>query len=222
MIWALVSLFTVASCELDNYEMPNSALYGSIVDVDSDELVEQDIINGTQIEYAELGFDDPETQYLGVKNDGTFRNNLVFAGTYTVRPVRGNFVLIDKQEIQVKGETKIDFRVQPYIRLKNVSIVRTGDKVIATFNVERTGPNNVRTIGLYVHPESAVGEPLHKVAAEQVINGPTDPNTTYALEIDLPSHPSLVPGQQYFFRVGALYDAPEAKLNYAKAIRLLL
>jgi len=222
MIWMMVSLIAFMSCELDNYDMPNASLFGSIVDAETGELLEQDIINGTQIEYIELGFDDPATQYLVVKNEGTFRNNLVFAGTYTVRPVRGNFFPIDKQEIQVTGNTQIDFQVQPYIRVKNVSIAKAGDKVIATFNLEQTGPNNVRKIGLYAHPEAAVGEPLRKVAVEKVLNEPTDPNTTFSLEIDLPSHPALAPGHPYFFRVGALYDASEAKLNYAKAVRLAL
>ena len=58
MIWMMVSLIAFMSCELDNYDMPNAALFGSIVDAETGELLEQDIINGTQIEYIELGFDD--------------------------------------------------------------------------------------------------------------------------------------------------------------------
>ena len=41
------------------------------------------------------------------------------------------------------------------------------------------------------------------------------------LEIDLPSNITfLKPGGKYYFRVGALIDAAQAKLNYAPAVRI--
>ncbi|MRG44514.1 DUF3823 domain-containing protein [Chitinophaga sp. SYP-B3965] len=218
-----VSMLLASSCsKLDNYGAPDSALYGSILDIKTNELVEQDIINGTQIEFLEQGYENPISQYMVIKNDGTYRNNLVFSGAYDIRPVRGNCLPIDMQRIQVKGSTQLDFKVQPYIRVQNVSIQKIGTKVVATFNLEQTVAGKVKKIGLYAHPEPIVGEPVRTVAAEQQINTTTNINTVYRLEIDLPANASLKPGKEYFFRVGALIDVPEMKPNYAKAVRIVI
>ena len=45
------------------------------LDIETGELVEQDIIDGAQIEFIEHGFENPETQYMVIKNNGTYRNN---------------------------------------------------------------------------------------------------------------------------------------------------
>ena len=220
------SLAFLSSCELnelDNYPAPNATISGGIYDKDTKELVEQDIIRGSQIEYVEQGFTNPENQYMVIKNDGTFQNKLMFANTYTMQLVRGNFVNVEKQEVVVSGDTKLDFQVQPYIRIKNASIVKQGNKVVATFNIEQTVGNNVSRIGLFAHQEPNVGDPLHFVAVRRDINAVTNAATLYTLEIDLQANQgSLKAGKAYYFRIGALINAQEAKFNYAPAIRITL
>ena len=45
----------------------------------------------------------------------------------------------------------------------------------------------------------------------------------FTINLNLPSNADkLKKGESYFFRVGALIDVPEAKYNYAKAVRLTL
>lgn len=63
----LLCLLVLVSCELDNYEGPDSSVSGGIYDSETNRLVEQDIINGAQIEYMEHGFENPELQYMVVK-----------------------------------------------------------------------------------------------------------------------------------------------------------
>lgn len=225
-LFSLLGILLINGCELekvDNYGGPNASIYGGIYDIETNELVQQDIIRGTQIEYVEDHYENPETQYLVVKNDGTFRNNMMFANSYTITPVRGNFVGVPKRGIQVKGETKIDFMVQPYIRIKNAKIEKQGNKIIATFNVKQTVTNNVSKIGLFAHEEPNVGEPLNVVSTQIAIDAVTYESTVYTLEIDLGANSGkLVPGKSYYFRVGALINASEAKFNYAPAVRLVL
>lgn len=219
------SLFLMVSCldDLDNYQAPNAQFYGSIRDYQTNELIQQDIINGAQIEYIEHGYTNPVAQYMIFKPDGTFRNNLMFKGDYTVTPVRGNFVPVESSEIHIEGETEHNFIVQPYLRIKNASIQKVGTKVRATFNIQQTVSNRVLGIGLYVYPEPWVGKSINILSVEQGVNAVVNENTLFTLEIDLPSNVNtLVPGKQYFFRVGALIDAPEAKPNYAPAVRLTI
>lgn len=217
-----LALFTACGLsDIDNYEGPNATISGGLYDVETGELIQQDIIRGSQIEYIELGFKNPQTQYIVVKNDGTYRNNLMFANRYTVQPVRGNFVPIEKQEIAVVGNTVMDFKVQPYIRIKDAVIKQVGDQVVATFKVQQTVANAVKRIGLFAHQEINVGEPLNIVNKQEDINGQLDESQVYQLEIDLvANNTKLVKGKSYYFRVGALIDASEAKYNYASTIQL--
>ncbi|MCF0074459.1 DUF3823 domain-containing protein [Dyadobacter sp. CY261] len=222
-ISALLLLLGAGACSIDNYPAPDSQLYGTFLDIDTNEPVEQDIIRGSTIEFIEQGYASQTKQTMIIKNDGSYRNNLIFANTYTITPVRGNFVPVTAQEVSVKGETKLDFKVQPYIRVKEASIEKVGTKIVAKFKLQQTVINNVRKIGLYAHPEPSVGEPLRVALAEQEINGAIDPNKVYQVEIDLPSNSNVLKtGNQYFFRAGAIIDAPESKFNYAKAVRVAL
>lgn len=212
----------LASCEKDNYDGPNAGISGRFVDSETGELVQQDIIRGTQIEYTEHGFNNPELQTMLVKNDGTYENSSVFANTYTIRPVRGNFVDVPVQDINISGKTILDFTVTPYIRVKDVSIERQGTKVIAHFRLQQTVINNVKKIGLYAHQDSRVGEPMRQGDAQQDLNAVIDPNQEYTLEMDISNTTIFKEGMDFYFRVGALIDIGEAKFNYAPAIKITI
>jgi len=218
----LIILLVAVSCELDNYDGPDASFYGSILDYETNEPIEQDIINGTQIEYIEHGFANPITQYMVIKNDGTFRNDLMFSGTYTMILVRGNFIPTDSMEIEVtSGNNERDFIVQPYIRVVDANIQKSGNKITASFKLDQTVTNTVKGIGLYAHPEPTVGQPMNIVKSEQTLNVVTNPETVYNLEIDLTANSNLLkPGKQYYFRVGALINVAQAKYNYAPAVRI--
>jgi hypothetical protein len=225
-IWMLVTAIAgiLSACEVDNYPGPNAALSGNFYDVDTDELVAQDIIRGTTIDMLEHGYDQATPQYhLRVKNDGTYAHTQLFSNTYTVQPVRGNFVAVAPQDIEIKGNTTLDFRVLPYIRVLDANVVRNGDKIVATFRLQQNVVNNVRKIGLYAHYDPTVGEPFRLLAAENNINAVADPNQVYILEIDIPSNSTLlISGRDYFFRIGALIDIGEAKANYAAVVKIPL
>ncbi|MCE7064628.1 DUF3823 domain-containing protein [Dyadobacter sp. CY326] len=219
----LAVMLSAAGCKIDNYPAPDAQLFGTFLDAETNEPVEQDIIRGSTIEFIEHGYASQTKQVMIVKNDGSYRNNLIFANKYTITPVRGNFVPTEPQDVTVAGATQLDFKVQPYIRVKDAKIEKVGSKVVATFKIQQTVINNVKKIGLYAHPEPSVGEPMRTVLSDMEINAATDPNKVYKLEIDIPANSNnLKSGSQYFFRIGALIDAPESKFNYAKAVRLTL
>lgn len=213
----------LSSCELDNYEGPDSELTGRFIDKDTRELVQQDLIRGTVIKITEHGYDPVVPQYLRAQTDGSYADKLLFANTYTIVPERGNFVPLEPQDIQIKGKTTHDFLVLPYIRVKDVIIVKNGSKVVATFKLQQNVRNTISKIGLYAHPNPIPGEPVRMAAAEQILNAVADPNQVYTLELDLATNSQRLPaGKPYYFRVGALINVSEAKFNYAPAQRLNL
>jgi len=217
----LIAVVALSSCKKDNYDGPTAGLAGKFIDSKTGEAVQQDIIRGTQIEMIEHGYDPVSPQYLIVKNDGTYENSLLFANTYTVRPVRGNFIAVDPQDLDINGNILHDFTVTPYIRVLTPKVEKVGTKIVATFHLEQQVANAVQKIGLYAHSDSRVGEPMRLVAAEQQLNAVTNPSTNYTVEIDLPSNnTTLKTGTSYYFRIGALISVGEAKLNYAPAVKI--
>lgn len=220
----LISILAVSlvftACSLDNYDAPTASIYGSFIDKETGELVEQDIIRGTQIEYQEGRF--TTNQYMVVKPDGTYQNNQLYLGVYRITPVRGNFEPLDTEEVHVKGNTKHDFKVIPFIRIKNVSIFKNGNKAKAIFKMQQTGFDNVLKIGLYAGTDKATGSMVNQSAVELPIGSTVSPDQSFTIEMDISTNQRLQKGKTYYFRVGAVIDAPEAKFNYAPVVELTL
>ena len=217
----IIALGFLTSCELDNLEGPDAGLFGSVIDADTGELVQQDIIRGGELQLWEQGYENVTPQTLNYKVDGTYANSKLFSNTYKIIPLRTNFQAIDTVLVDIVGQTRLDFEVIPYIRILNPSITKDGDVVTATFSLEQTLFGNVSKIGLYAGADMNVGEPMRLVKADQNINDsvfPINPQEVYTLSIDASSEQDLKEGNLYYFRIGALYDEPNARFNYATAV----
>ena len=208
----------LVSCELDNYEAPSAELSGSFIDAETGELVQQDIIRGTEVQLTEHGYDPVSHQYLNAKPGGTYQDKLLFANTYTIEPVRGNFLPVEPDSIVIEGKTVHDFVVTPYLRIIDANIVKEGSKIIATFRVQQNVSEDITRVGLYGHPNPIAGQPINTMATETPINAGVDPSQTFTLEIDLAGNTEVEEGDKYFFRVGAHANIPEAKFNYAPGV----
>jgi len=215
----ILTLF-ISSCELDNYDAPDAKFFGSIIDTETNENIPQDLIQGAVIEYIELGdFENPPIQQLRFKADGTFRNNLMFSGSYQIQPVRGNFKAVLAEIIDVKGDTEHTFRTIPYIRVKDVNIELSADSslVTATFTLDQTVGDPVSTLMFVADPNPSVGVGIRTVTAGGNVGRVVDPTEVFTLEIKTKT---LEKGEDYFFRVCALIDVPEAKYNFCEAVRI--
>jgi hypothetical protein len=224
LIFLLCGTFVFNSCELDNYEGPGASLSGAIIDSQTGEPVQSDIISGTKIELIEHGYENPSIQQIVVKVDGTYRDDMMFAGTYSIIPLRrGNFVpMTDTMVVNIEGETVKNFEVQPYIRILDPNITIEGTKITATFRLEQTVENNVSQIGLFGHRSPAVGEPMQFGKKTTNIRKVVDPTEVFELELDVRTDRDFEKGKAYHFRIGALIDADEAEFNYAPAVRLTI
>ncbi len=224
LIFLMCGVLAFSSCELDNYEAPTGSLSGSLIDMETGETVQGDIISGTNIELIEQGYENPPIQRLVVKVDGTYRNDMMFEGKYTLLPLtRGNFVpKTDTLTIDIGGQTVHNFEVQPYIRIKDYSVTIDGTKITATFKLEQTVDDKVKSIGLFGHSSPAVGEPLQFGKKTKTLNKVVDPTTEYELVMDVRTDKDFEKGKAYHFRIGALISADEAEFNYAPAVRLTI
>jgi len=212
----------VSACELDNYDGPDAKFYGTIMDIDTNEPIPQDLIQGSVIDYVELGFENPQIQQLRFKADGSFRNNLMFSGSYQIQPVRGNFFEVPVDTIEIGGDTEYTFSALPYIRVNDVTLVINADTslVIATFKLEQVSEAPIKTLMFVADLNPSVGVGIRAVTQGGGVGRVVDdPNEVFTMEMKTKS---LERGRDYFFRICALIDLPEAKYNFCPAIRLTL
>ena len=221
----LLGIALLTSCELDNYDSPESSLFGALIDRETGDTIQSDIYDGTRIALLELDekYENPQKQYLVIKTDGTYRNNFMFDGLYSMLSIKdGNFQPSDSTSITIKGNTKADIEVLPYIRIKDPVIAIDGMKLTATFKLEQTMPDSIKIMyaNVFAHTEPTVGKPHRLDDKELYINTAAVPGQEYTIAWDISKSRVLKKNIAYFFRIGAIINVPGAKYNYSAAIRL--
>lgn len=227
-------LFALASCEIDNYDGPDASIHGSILDEQTGELVGTDLNNGSAIKVREHGFTNSTDQTWAIMNTGEYRNNLVFSATYDIRFENGNFYPFEIKDFVVKsGDNVYDFKVIPYIRIKNPSITRNGDIVTATFSLEAGKPEvKVKEVQLFAFSDMWVGNSVKYTLSggtdKAAFNPTAEINSTavYSLTIDLKENGGVFKySKNYYFRIGALADVSgvgTVRHNYAPLVIIKL
>lgn len=220
--WFIIAVVLFASCKLDQYDAPNASIHGVVRDVNGGALIQQDVEAGSKIIYREHGFQNPEEQQMIFKENGEYRNNLMFPGRYDFYFNESNFVKPDtlKSYFVKAGDNTLDFTVQPYIRVSSVTIAKTGNEIVATFTITPTVTNNVKQIGLFGHIDRIVGNQFALQRATRNIDAASkDTPVTYTLKL---STNGFTAGTTYYFRVGALIDVANAKYNYAPSVTITI
>jgi len=225
----------LGSCMKDNMDGPNAQVYGIIKDKVTGKPVETELINGAIIQAFEQGYATPVAQNWVIKNSGEYRNNLVFANKYNFSLPNGNFIPITLNDYEIKpGENRLDFEVDPYIRVNNCNITKNAsNQIVATFTLEAgVSAARLSAIRLYAFSDIYVGESVKfnttGTAFQQTFGTPIviNPATTYTLTIDLTANSTLFPaGRDYFFRVGALASISgygTVRRNYAPYVKISL
>ncbi|MDR1259328.1 MAG: DUF3823 domain-containing protein [Tannerellaceae bacterium] len=215
LLLASCLLLTSLSCEIDNYDGPDASFSGSVRDAATGELVGTDIQNGSVIRAIELGWETPTAQNWVIKQNGEFRNDMVFAAHYDFEFINANFYPFTVKDFEIrKGSNTHDFEVTPYIRIRNAAITRDegAGRIVATFSLEVGKPEvKLAALRLYAFTDMYVGEQV-KFATRGADFSQTfspaadiDASATYTLSIDLAENAeSFRYSRNYYFRIGAL------------------
>lgn len=194
---AVLAAFCMTSCEwflLDNTEQHNATVSGKIIDAATGETVQTEINNGGSIRFVELGWDAESFQSWSVKNNGTYRNNLVWAGDYRMETIEQNYYPLTQEFKLVKGDNVVDFTVTPYLRFLSHSIKydAASKKIIATCEVQVSDPSKtdkINEIRLCCFTDCFVGYALNNCkndagAAKKNVTMDANGKATVTLEID--------------------------------------
>jgi hypothetical protein len=225
-ILSITYLFTVllfCSCEIDNYDEPNGMLTGRVIDAVTGNPIVTEQPQGFRIRYEEISWsDNPTAQFFWGKADGTFNYTKLFAGRYRIMPVEGAFVTPDPKEADIKSgnTTTVDFTVTPYISFSNVSIVKDGNTVRATFTLTR----NVATAVLQDYRVFATGATPY--VGTQLFDNNISTNSVSINESNLGTPVSVllpenfVSGKVYYIRVGARCQNSSGRYNMTEVVEI--
>lgn len=228
IIILLASLAAATACDwfvFDNQEGWNAQVEGRILDSKTGDPVQFAWPNTSSISIIEEGWDMEKAQTWYVKCNGTYRNNLVWAGKYRMETRKQNFYPVSLAFELKEGPNTVDFTVTPYARIIDPVIAYEGNRIVARFKVEVSDASltpNV-DIALFGFTDRWVSDANNNFNFDSVqtagrkkkVSG-TDGNTTFELSID----PTKESGNQFtykrthFLRIGAV--AYGSKDNTAK------
>ncbi len=169
---AALSISACDMFELDNYDGPDAQISGKIIDAETGENIQIEVVNQsggmdystwppTYSEGKKLGGLvvveqgeqwNPEEQFWYVKFNGEYANNLVFAADYSVASKFLPCYDIDEMITVNKGANTKDFKMLPFGRIKDLKFNydASSKKIKATFTPEVTDPSRANMIARVV------------------------------------------------------------------------
>ncbi len=152
MCAALLMLSSCSMFEIDNYDQPEETIQGRVVDVKTgDPVLTDQGSEGIRVRLTELSWGDnvEHNPDFFCRPDGTFQNTKIFKGNYNIR-IDGPFIPLVRETpdgtvladesitTDIKGTTKVEFKVQPFLNVKIVGDPTVSNGVIkARVVVER-------------------------------------------------------------------------------------
>ena len=253
VVLALATAASCSMFKLDNFDGPNAQVSGKLVDSETGELIGVEAAFSQDIDWAnvdwvnwvfptitvskgslvvnELGWKDKsgnevyEDQRWFIRFDGSYRNNLVFAGDYKVfmkeLPCYENDQVIS---LKAGDNSHVDLKTLPFCRIVDpeISYDEATKHVVATFKVHITDPskaNTISTVRLCANTQLFVGATVFNLASEDVLASKTagmdwttwqyvtiQPDTEIRLEINTedPKNANLFKYNQIrYFRIAA-------------------
>ena len=241
----LTALLT--GCLGDNYEQPNAAVYGSVTDAETGELILQDVGGeGSYIELFEMAYEKADTRRLNFKTDGTYRDNNFFKGDYRVQFNLTNFdpstVELSSKDtdirealdtagkpfkyIHLNGDTQMEIKARPWCRVtvKDIVFDEAKQRVLAQFEVECTTKDKLKEVGLFCDPSPHVSQSINyygdKSTKSVEVNKVLNGPQVFTLKMPLTMFQDSDSDKDYFVRVGAHTSVVNARWNYAPAVKL--
>lgn len=196
----LLGMVSLAACELDNYDPPQSILSGSVV-YEGNPLGLRS--GGVQLELWQPGYELNTKIPVHVDQDGSFTASL-FDGTYKLTFVAGNgpwVVATDTLSVQLSGTKTLDVPVTPYAVIRNGTVDRHSATVTSSFRVEQVDDSReLQYVALYVGTTALLDNINHQQRIERQAADIESLVNPISLATELPAE---LAGRDYVFaRIG--------------------
>jgi|SRR5665647_161518 len=220
----ILGAFFLYSCKLDNYSVPDMTLDGSVVDKVTGENIQTRQPDGIKIRLVEQGYSNPQPYDFWTKSDGSFRNTRLFAGKYKVIAMEGAFEMsgVDTLNVDLSQNQTIKFQVEPFVRLKNVTVAFTGAKIRATYNIEQTTSTKKLVKSMLICHTSLI---LHESTDGVKKSTENDLSIMTSAVISSTSFVDEIAGLTagtYYARVAILAENSLNRFNYSPIIKIVI
>jgi len=221
----IMGVILFSACEIDNYDPPTMTLEGKVLDEVTGENLYTSQPNGIKVRLLEEGFEKPTPFDFWAMSDGTFKYTKLFAAKYKVLVLEGAFEDSSVEQLDVdltKSNQVIEFKVMPYIRLKNVTITVSGTTAKANYKLERTTSTKLPKSSLLLVYNSVH---LHittqgvKKSAVNNLSALTPAALADKTFEDLIT--GLTPGK-YYARVAVLTDNALGRYSYSPIVQIVV
>jgi hypothetical protein len=226
-----MALVAFSSCyKTDNWAAPDAQVSGNIIDSYTGKpLLSSQADWSIRIWERSWKESVPVNQSIPVKQDGTYNNSKLFAGTYDMLPYGGPFWPTDTLKnvaIGGSGKTATDFTVIPYLQLTDFETSLQGTNLILKFRLKapkRVGLPNIVEVKPYLSLTEFVGESNYINIAEYnnkriQINKPwlTEVGDVETSNVYTIGPLPVKSGYTYNVRVGANVNDANRKYNYSE------
>lgn len=207
-----------AGCEKDNLKEPDAKLSGRIVFGGQPLGVRS---SGIQFEIWQPGYQLFSKIPLNIAQDGTFSAAL-FNGDYKIVRSVGAGPWADNTDtinVKVNGTTSVDVPVEPYFTISNVSFVKNGTAISATFTVIKNTTNKTLELArLYIGPNYILDQ-NNNTANGQIAASAITVGQPVTLNVTIPA--SIANDAFVFARVG-VKTVGVAELLYTESQKINL
>ena len=217
-----------SSCEKDNYDAPEAGVFGQVVDHNCKPLQTAMGQGSMKIQITELSYAGGDesivvtNQNLNMRQDGSYSNSKLFAGTYRMIPLEGAFYPYDVEgetvELKNGKMTERNFTVTPYLEVEWVTEpYLTSDnflkcavkfKRIAKEGIAMPDVNNIQ---LYISHTQYCGTESDGNYTPGSVKITNDQEGT---TIELTSKAAIKYSNTYWVRVGACCNDTYKKYNF--------
>ncbi|WP_411274956.1 DUF3823 domain-containing protein [Daejeonella sp.] len=220
-----VGILFLCSCELDNYATPDIVLEGKVIDVSTGEAIQTRQPDGIKIRLIDEGIISPVPYDFWAQSDGTFRNTKIFAAKYKVSALQGPFEESSVTEVSLdltKNQT-ITIKAEPFVRLTNVNITKSGNGIKATYKISpTTSPKKIQRSMLICYTSPILHENTNGKlsSATNILSGMTNGDIAAREFVD--EIKNLQAGETYYARVAVLAANSLNRYNYSAIIKIIL
>jgi hypothetical protein len=223
-------LVGLSSCyKNDNWAAPDAQISGNIIDSYTGKpLLSSQADWSIRIWERSWKESAPVNQSIPVKQDGSYNNSKLFAGTYDMLPYGGPFWATDtvKNVVFSNSGTQKDFTVTPYLQLIDFETSLQGTDLTLKIRLKapkRVGLPNIVEIKPYLSLNEFVGESNY-INIPEYNNKRIQINKSWLTEVgDIETSNvytigplPVKPGYTYNVRVGANVNDANRKYNYSE------
>lgn len=193
------SIVMFAGCTYDNYVGPSSVLSGTIGYQGQAIGTRSNVV---QLELWQHGYQLFSKIPVYVQQDGTYKA-MLFDGNYLLTYLRGVGPWVTKTDtvpVTVKGNTVVDFPVEPYFFIKSSSFVKSGTNIVGTVTLQQVNTTkNLQSVFIYLSNNTIIDVTYRTATANIAAAAITDKTAPITITCAIPA--SLATNDYLYARV---------------------